>query len=71
MNASEISKIQSFLRQKLNNRLILDMSENRDDSIEVKLGDEFIGVLSKIVEEGETSYNFNMAILDIDLEDAA
>ncbi|MBK67426.1 MAG: hypothetical protein CMP22_04765 [Rickettsiales bacterium] len=71
MHTTEVSKIQSFLRQKLNNRIVLDMSENRDDSIEVKLGDEFIGVLSKIVEEGETSYNFNMAILDIDLEEAA
>ncbi len=72
MNAGEISKLQAFFRKKfINNRIILDMKEKREDSIEVKLGDEFIGVIYKDVEDGETSYNFNMAILDIDLEDVA
>lgn len=42
--------------------------EKTDDSIEVMVGGEFIGVIYKIIDEGETSYDFNMAILDIDLE---
>ena len=40
----------------------------KDDSAEVYIGDEFIGVISKDEEEGELSYHFSMAILDIDLE---
>lgn len=72
MYPDEVAKVQNFLRKKFsNNQIILDMKEQRGDSIEVKMGDEFIGVIYKDTEEGETSYNFNMAILDIDLEDAA
>ena len=38
------------------------------DSAEVYMGDEFIGVLSRDDDEGDLSYNFNMAILEFDLE---
>ncbi len=41
----------------------------KDDSAEVYVGDEFIGVIFRDDEEGDLSYNFSMAILDIDLED--
>jgi hypothetical protein len=34
---------------------------------EVYLGDEFLGVIFRDDEDGELSYNFSMAILDIDL----
>lgn len=72
MLTHEIANIQKYLRQKFtNNNIVLDMKENRDDSIQVKLGEEFIGVIYKDVEDGETSYNFNMAILDIDLDEVA
>jgi hypothetical protein len=40
----------------------------KEDSAEVYVGDEFIGVIFKDEDEGELSYNFSMAILDIDLE---
>ncbi len=35
----------------------------------MNIGDEFIGVIFKDEDEGEVSYAFNMAILDIDLPD--
>ena len=38
---------------------------------EVYIGDEFIGVLFRDDEEGETSYQFQMAILDFDLSGLA
>ena len=38
------------------------------DSAEVYIGDEFIGVVYRDDEDGDLSYNFTMAILDIDLE---
>ena len=40
----------------------------KDDSAEVYIGDEFIGVLFRDDEDGDLSYNFTMAILDIDLD---
>jgi len=40
----------------------------KDDSAEVYIGDEFIGVLFIDDEDGERSYNFQMAILGTDLE---
>lgn len=71
MKTHEVQKVQAYLRQKLNPKISLDMGEKRADSIEVKIGEEFIGVIYKDEEDGDTSYNFNMAILDIDLEDVA
>ena len=42
---------------------------NKDDSVEVYLGDEFLGVIFKDELQGRTTYMFNMAILDYDLPD--
>ena len=68
MNNTEILQLQTYLRQTFRlDTIQLHKRANKDDSVEVSIGDEFIGVLFKIVEEGETSYDFNMAILDIDL----
>nr|WP_246712336.1 DUF3126 family protein [Rhizobium rosettiformans] len=39
----------------------------KDDSAEVYVGDEFLGVVFKDDEDGDLSYNFSMAILDVDL----
>jgi hypothetical protein len=71
VETSEILRIQSYLREKFNTeRLTLDMKSKKSDSIEVLVGGEFIGVIYKDEDEGETSYAFNMAILDIDLPPA-
>ena len=40
----------------------------KEDSAEVYVGDEFIGVLFVDDEDSERSYNFQMAILGADLE---
>ena len=39
----------------------------RTDSVEVQVNGEFVGVLFKDEEDGEVSYAFNMAILEMDL----
>lgn len=68
MELSEILRLQSYLREKFNTeRITLDQKSRKRDSVEVLIGGEFIGVIYKDEEEGETSYAFNMAILDIDL----
>jgi hypothetical protein len=48
--------------------LVVKARPKKDDSAEVYIGDEFLGVLYRDEDEGELSYNFSMAILDIDLE---
>ena len=69
MNDSEITKVESYLRRKFNNQSIkIEARENKDDSAEVMLADEFIGVLFKDVDEGEVSYDFHMSILEIDID---
>ncbi len=39
----------------------------KNDSAELYLNDEFLGLIYKDEDEGELSYNFSMAILDVDL----
>ncbi|GAA6154645.1 DUF3126 family protein [Pyruvatibacter sp.] len=69
MDQSEIKQLETYLRKKF--RLDTIEVRNRpikDDSVEVYIGDEFIGVLFRDDEDGEVSYDFNMAILAFDLE---
>jgi len=68
MNASEISRLKSYFVNKFGLTAIdIRGRANKDDSAEVYLGDEFIGVLFRDDEDGDVSYDFNMAILEIDL----
>ncbi len=65
----EMIKVQDYLRRTFGNELIgVKPRAQAPDSIEILIKGEFIGICDKIEEEGETSYNFNMSILDIDLE---
>jgi hypothetical protein len=66
----EISKLTAFLRRKFDLPTItVRRRPQKDDSAEVYLGDEFIAVIYRDDEEGELSYNFQMAILDFDLDE--
>lgn len=71
MTPDEIKKVQSYLQKKFGLPNLTLRTRRTDDSVEVLLGGEFIGVIYKDDEDGDVSYDFNMAILDIDLEDAA
>jgi hypothetical protein len=65
----EIKKLTRFFRSKFQLANIeVRKRPQKDDSAEVYIGDEFIGVIFRDDEDGELSYNFNMAILDFDLE---
>ena len=68
MTSEEIRRLKSYLTSKLNvEKLEVRARANKDDSAEVYIGEEFIGVLFKDDEEGDVSFDFNMAILEIDL----
>ena len=70
MNHPEIIKLQKFLQQKFNNRLLdVRPRAKQNDSVEVYLGEEFLGLIYVDDEEGERSNNFQMAILDIDSDE--
>lgn len=69
MNAEEVAKIQNYLQNKFQNSgFALKFRDKVSDSVEVLLNGEFIGVIYKDEDEGELSYNFNMSILEIDVE---
>ena len=43
----------------------------QDDSVELYLGDEFIGLIYLDEDEGERSYMVQISILDIDLDEVS
>lgn len=64
----ELIKVQAYLRDTFKNpALAVRPRAQTPDSIEILLNGEFLGLVYKTVEDGETSYDFNMSILDIDL----
>jgi hypothetical protein len=66
----EILKLQKYLQAKFNNRNIdVRPRPKLDDSVEVYIGEESIGLIHLDEEDGDRSYIFNMSILDIDLDD--
>lgn len=69
MEKADMAKVESYLRKTFGNTTLRVVPRaKKKDSAEVYLGDEFIGVLSEDIDEGEKSYFFEMAILDTDLE---
>ena len=69
MDVQEIRKVESYIRRLFGNtKLRVVPRPKKDDSAEVYIGEEFIGVMFVDDEEDERSYNFQMAILGADLE---
>jgi Protein of unknown function (DUF3126) len=69
VEVSEVRKVESYMKRLFGNaKLRVVPRSNKDDSAEVYIGDEFIGVLFVDDEDNERCYNFQMAILAADLE---
>jgi hypothetical protein len=68
LTRSEIWRLEKYLRNlfRLDTITVVERPKQAD-SVEVHVAGEFIGVLFKDEEDGEISYAFNMAILDMDL----
>jgi hypothetical protein len=62
----EIKKLDAYFKRVINPQAIVKARPRKDDSAEVYLGDEFLGVVYIDDEDGDRSYNFSMAILDVD-----
>jgi Protein of unknown function (DUF3126) len=71
LTRSEIWRIEKYLRSlfRLDTITLLERPK-QNDSVEVHVGGEFIGVIFKDEEDGETTYAFQMAILEMDLPEA-
>ena len=69
VDIQEIRKLEAYLRRLFGNaKLRVVPRPKKDDSAEVYIGEEFIGVLFVDDEDEERSYNFQMAILGADLD---
>jgi hypothetical protein len=69
VDAQEIKKLDTYLKRLFGNaQLRVVPRPKKDDSAEIYIGEEFIGVLFVDDEDADRSYNFQMAILETDLE---
>jgi hypothetical protein len=68
---SEIWQVEKYLRNlfRLDTITVLERP-NQADSLEVHVSGEFIGIIFKDEEDGDVSYAFQMAILEMDLPPA-
>ena len=70
MDRVTLKKIENFFKQKFNNKKIkIEGRANKNDSAEVLIDNEFIGVVFEDNEDGDTCFHFNMTILSEDLDD--
>lgn len=67
MKPDEIIKLNAYFKRIFNEKMVIKARPRKDDSAEVYLGDEFLGIVFRDDEDGDLSFNFSMAILDVDL----
>jgi hypothetical protein len=71
LSKEEISKLQQYMRKLFrSDGLEVRSRQKATDSAEVYLRDDFLGLVSKDIEDGEICYQFNMSILDYDLDES-
>jgi hypothetical protein len=70
MTPEETKNLETYLRKKFElDAIDVRRRHKKDDSVEVFVKDEFIGVIYKDDEDNEVTYQFQMAILEDDLKD--
>ncbi|MGD9838733.1 MAG: DUF3126 family protein [Afipia sp.] len=70
MDVTEVRKLDAYLKRLFGNPKIRVVPRpKKDDSAEVYIGEEFIGVLIFDDEDDDRSYQFQMAILETDIEE--
>ncbi len=69
MDRNEILKLEKYMRTTFRlDTIEVRQRPQKDDSAEVYIGDEFIGVMFRDDDDDDLSYSFQMAILEFDLE---
>ncbi|MET0347369.1 MAG: DUF3126 family protein [Methyloceanibacter sp.] len=70
MTRDEILKLEHYLKKVFRlPQIQVRQRPRKDDSAEVFVDEEFIGVIFRDDDEGEVAYQFQMAILDYDLKE--
>ncbi|MEP3277811.1 MAG: DUF3126 family protein [Stappiaceae bacterium] len=70
MKAEEIQKLDAYFKRRFDMPdIAVKARPRKDDSAEVYIGDEFIGVLFRDDEDEDLSWSFQMAILEIDVDE--
>jgi hypothetical protein len=70
MKPEEIKALETYLRKKFDlDAIEVRKRHKKQDSVEVFVKEEFIGVIYKDDEDNEVTYQFQMAILEDDLKD--
>ena len=69
MNPQVLKLLDAYLKRTLNPAIIVKPRPKVTDSCEVQLNGEHVGVIYVIEDEGETSYQLQMTILQEDLEE--
>ena len=69
MTPAEIAQVQAHLRKQFNNQqIVVAAPKRRGGSVELRIGDEFIGTIHRDAEDGEVSYAVQIVVLSEDLE---
>jgi len=69
MTPAERAAVQAHLRRLFgNNRINVTAPQRRGGSVELKVGDEFIGTVHRDEEDGEVSYAIHIVVLSEDLD---
>jgi hypothetical protein len=70
LSKQEVVKLQQYLRKVFGTEALqVRARQKAADAAEIYLRDEFLGVVSKDIEDGDTCYQFNMTILEYDLDE--
>lgn len=70
MDKTEIGRIESYLKKVFGkSKLEVRPQPKKADMAEVFIDGDFVATLYRIDEDGEVEYQFQMAILEMDLED--
>ncbi len=70
MDVQEVRKLDTYLKRLFGNTKIRVVPRpKKDDSAEVYIGEEFVGVLFVDDEDDDRSYQLQIAILETDLEE--
>ncbi len=69
MKKDDLAKLQEYLRRTFGSATLTVRPRPKiTDSAEVYIGDDFVATITEDKEDGELTYQFQMAILEMDLE---
>ncbi|MCB1505975.1 MAG: DUF3126 family protein [Hyphomicrobiaceae bacterium] len=71
MTKDELARLQSYLRKTFGAAsLEVKAQPKKNDMAEIFINNDFVATLYRIEEDGEIEYQLQMAILEMDLEEA-